>query len=205
LVRYINGGGGVVTKKHKLQFQLNNLIEVSGWNRVWIEKELVFDLSALAQLENLKILSAKLSVSSTVNVFGKFMIFFNGVSIYETTLPGGESSIQNYEINTDIIVLGQNYVRVEHECYLAWITLRVYSVILTLEIETTSSDTKVEETVNTVVNDTRNTIKANITPDVPINPQNGGNVWGTVTKVFEMLPFLLIIIIIAETIRAFRR
>jgi len=81
----------------------------------------------------------------------------------------------------------------------------VYSVILTLEVETTSSDVSVREVVDTVVNDTRNTIQANITPDTSISPYDGGNVWGTVTKIFEMLPFLLFVIIIAEIIRSFRR
>ena len=200
-----------VKRRYTIRVNLTVFISVSGWSKVYVEKELVIDLSALRELEDLDIKKATLIVNSEVSVPATLKIYVNGYTVY----TGLESRMVSVDFDPKYLVIGLNQVRVEAETSpLFWISLRVNNVVLELDIETTSDKNTAEQVVNDIVDNTRDEITKTITPPAPTptQPQPQAQVSGFLTEFTEfmqtlpqLLLILFIVFVIIEIVRLFKR
>jgi len=218
------GGGGVSTtyttfESAVIERVINQIVRVEGWNSVYIERELYFNLEDFFYIPMLRFGSGKLSLTVDVKLqysltafgyfFAKMKVYFNGYRLYEGDVKTG---LLTFDLKGEW-ASKENFVRVEVES--AWgtyIWLEVSNCKLTYTIYYPS------EQRNTVLEANKNTIEKNKeylsavfgspSPGTKVTPTSTDWVSGFVQfaqLMPQLLMFIVIMFIFIEIIRIFRR
>jgi hypothetical protein len=217
----INGGGGVSTRIvfDTVVRRLNVNVRVEGWDRVYIERELYFNLDDFFDIRSFRIHSASLTITiadagiwafNPLTIQDKLTIMFNGYIVYEGRSFKGT---RTFDIKRDWIA-GENLVRVELDGGRNnWCWLNISNATLELRVSYSIDDRDV------VVEANKNTTRKNReylesvintpSPNTTITPTSPTD-WVTGFVQFaQMMPQLLLFIVMMfifiEVITIFRR
>jgi hypothetical protein len=217
----LNGGGGVTRfESAVIERTITQLVRVAGWNRVYIERELYFNLEDFFNIPGLRFGSGKLSLtvnakihySLTLGYFFRTMrVYFNGYRLYEGDVKIG---LLTFDLKGEW-ASKENFVRVELECgWGTYIELEVSNCKLTYNIYYPVQQRGAVENAN------RNTIEKNkqylsavinapspnttITPTTPTGDLVSGFVQFAQVMP-QLLMFIVMLFIFIEIVRIFRK
>jgi len=225
-----SGGGGVSTtyttttyttvESAVIERTVNQIVRVEGWNRVYIETELYFNLEDFFYIPGLRFGSGKLmlrvyaSIQLPATIFGAFFktmrVYFNGYKLYEGDLKNG---LLTFDLKGEW-ASKENFVRVEVESvWGTWITLEVSYCKLVYNIYYPANQrSAVEEANRNTIEKNKQYLSAVISsprPNTTITPTGTGDLVSGFVQFVQVLPQLLIFIvfvmIFVEIVRIFRR
>ena len=197
---------------------VNQIIRVEGWNRVYIERELYFNLEDFFYIQGLRFGSGKLSLTIDARIqysltYGYFFrtmkVYFNGYKLYEGDVKTG---LLTFDLKGEW-ASKENFVRVEVEStwgtYI-WLEVSNCKLTYTIYYPAEQRNVVVEANKSTIEKNKQylNAVFGSPSPNTTVIPTSTDWVSGFV-QFAQMMPQLLLFIVIMfifiEVIRIFRR